>query len=96
MSVNRTMPTGLAHSKSGASGSAYVTYRRPQEAQRCVETVDGITWAGACTSETSLMTLSAAALKLRRGEQQPFIAAGIMQLNAHTLAANSPCSSAGG
>jgi len=54
VSVNRTMPTGLAHSKSGASGSAYVTYRRPQEAQRCVETVDGITWAGECVRLAAL------------------------------------------
>ena len=53
VSVNRTMPTGLAHTKSGASGSAYVTYRRPQDAQRCVETVDGVTWSGVQTARAS-------------------------------------------
>ncbi len=55
------MPTGLAHSKSGASGSAYVTYRRPQEAQRCVETVDGVTWAG----ESSLHSACLHSLMIR-------------------------------
>lgn len=45
--MNRSMPTGMAHAKGGASGSAYVTFRRSQEAQRCVETIDGIVWSGA-------------------------------------------------
>lgn len=56
VSVNRSMPPGVIGAKSGPSGSAYVTFRRPQDAQQCIENIDGAIWqgepspsAGSCT-----------------------------------------------
>jgi hypothetical protein len=45
VSVNRSTPVGAAQ-KSGPSGSAYVTFFRPEDALRCIESVDGAMWEG--------------------------------------------------
>jgi hypothetical protein len=46
VSVNRSMPVNAAAAKNGPSGSAYVTYFRPEDALRCIEAVDGQVWEG--------------------------------------------------
>jgi CCR4-NOT transcription complex subunit 4 len=45
VSVNRSTPFSQVQ-KNGPSGSAYVTYFRPEDALRCIEAVDGSTWEG--------------------------------------------------
>lgn len=45
VSVNRSMPVSAAQ-KNGPSGTAYVTYYRPEDALRCIESVDGQVWEG--------------------------------------------------
>ncbi len=45
VSVNRTTPFSQAQ-KNGLSGSAYITYLRPEDALRCIEAVDGVVWEG--------------------------------------------------
>lgn len=45
VSVNRNMPAAAAQ-KMGPSGSAYITYYRPEDALRCIEAVDGAVWEG--------------------------------------------------
>ncbi|WIA09608.1 hypothetical protein OEZ85_009000 [Tetradesmus obliquus] len=45
VSVNRSTPFSQVQ-KSGPSGSAYVTYYRPEDALRCIEAVDGSVWEG--------------------------------------------------
>jgi RNA recognition motif-containing protein len=45
VSVNRSMPVAAAQ-KGGPSGSAYVTFYRPEDALRCIEAVDGSVWDG--------------------------------------------------
>ena len=47
ISVSRAGPYGTAAAKNGPSGSAYITYRWPQDARRCIETVHGAVWEGA-------------------------------------------------
>jgi hypothetical protein len=69
VSVNRSMPPSVSGAKSGPSGSAYVTFRRPQDAQQCIETIDGATWRGAQagTDRPAVMdVLRCRALQLRR------------------------------
>lgn len=46
MSVNRMGPYGSAVSRNGPTGSAYITFKRPEDAKRCIEAVNGITWGG--------------------------------------------------
>lgn len=45
VSVNRSTPFSQVQ-KNGPSGSAYVTYYRPEDALRCIEAVDGAVWDG--------------------------------------------------
>lgn len=45
VSVNRSTPFSQVQ-KSGPSGSAYVTYYRPEDALRCIEAIDGSVWEG--------------------------------------------------
>lgn len=45
VSVNRSTPFSQVQ-KNGPSGSAYVTYYRPEDALRCIEAVDGAVWEG--------------------------------------------------
>jgi len=47
VSVNRSTPFSQVQ-RNGPTGSAYVTYCRPEDALRCIETVDGLTWDGGC------------------------------------------------
>jgi hypothetical protein len=42
-----------AAQKNGPSGSAYVTYYRPEDALRCIESVDGQVWEGKQHSKRS-------------------------------------------
>lgn len=46
MSVNRMGPYGSAVSRNGPTGSAYITFKRPEDAKRCIEAVNGVTWGG--------------------------------------------------
>ena len=46
MSVNRMGPYGSAASRNGPTGSAYITFKRPEDAKRCIEAVNGVTWGG--------------------------------------------------
>eukprot|EP00879_Flechtneria_rotunda_P009936 GHRR01010391.1.p1 GENE.GHRR01010391.1~~GHRR01010391.1.p1 ORF type:complete len:992 (+),score=591.69 GHRR01010391.1:638-3613(+) len=45
VSVNRSTPFSQVQ-KNGPSGSAYVTYYRPEDALRCIEAIDGSVWDG--------------------------------------------------
>lgn len=44
--VSRSASPGVPVSKGGPSGSAYVTFRRPEEAGECIAAIDGTTWHG--------------------------------------------------
>lgn len=46
MSVNRMGPYGSAVSRNGPTGSAYITFKRPEDAKRCIEAVNGAVWGG--------------------------------------------------
>ena len=55
MSVNRMGPYGSAVSRNGPTGSAYITFKRPEDAKRCIEAVNGVTWGGKqCASHKQL------------------------------------------
>jgi hypothetical protein len=45
ISVNRSTPVSQVQ-RNGPTGSAYVTYCRPDDALRCIEAVDGQLWDG--------------------------------------------------
>lgn len=45
ISVNRSTPFSQVQ-RNGPTGSAYVTYYRPEDALRCIEAVDGLQWDG--------------------------------------------------
>lgn len=45
ISVNRAPPPGTPKG-APPSGSAYVTYHRPEDAQRCIDMLDGAYWEG--------------------------------------------------
>ncbi len=47
ISCNRGGPYGAAALRNGPTGSAYVTFKRPEDARRCIEAVHGAVWAGA-------------------------------------------------
>ena len=46
MSVNRMGPYGSSVSRNGPTGSAYITFKRPEDAKRCIEAVNGAVWGG--------------------------------------------------
>eukprot|EP00887_Chlorella_sp_A99_P001407 scaffold8.g1407.t1 len=46
ISVNRSNQYASALARHGPTGSAYVTFRRPEDALRCIKVVDGAAWAG--------------------------------------------------
>ena len=46
MSVNRQGPYGSSAGRNGPTGSAYITFKRPEDATRCIEVVNGVTWGG--------------------------------------------------
>lgn len=46
MSVNRMGPYGSSASRNGPTGSAYITFKRPEDAKRCIEAVNGAVWGG--------------------------------------------------
>ena len=46
ISVNRSHQYASALAKHGPTGSAYVTFRRPEDALRCIKSLDGACWAG--------------------------------------------------
>ncbi|KAI8465613.1 MAG: RING/Ubox like zinc-binding domain-containing protein [Monoraphidium minutum] len=45
ISINRSTPFSQVQ-RNGPTGSAYVTYCRPEDALRCIEEVDGQSWDG--------------------------------------------------
>ncbi len=45
ISVNRSTPFSQVQ-RNGPTGSAYVTYCRPEDALRCIESVDSAAWDG--------------------------------------------------
>ena len=46
MSLNRMGPYGSSVSRHGPTGSAYITFKRPEDAKRCIEAVNGAVWGG--------------------------------------------------
>lgn len=46
MSVNRMGPYGSSVSRNGPTGSAYISFKRPEDAKRCIEAVNGAVWGG--------------------------------------------------
>lgn len=46
MSVNRAGPYGSSVAKNGPTGSVYITFKRPEDAKRCIEVVNGAVWGG--------------------------------------------------
>lgn len=48
MSVNRSGPYGSSVARNGPTGSAYITFKRPEDAKKCIEVVNGAVWGGTC------------------------------------------------
>lgn len=46
ISVSRSGPYGAAGAKNGPTGSAYVTYKKADDARKCIETIHGADWHG--------------------------------------------------
>ncbi|KAK9810707.1 hypothetical protein WJX73_000841 [Symbiochloris irregularis] len=46
ISVSRAGPYGAVSAKNGPTGSAYVTFLRPDDARRCIECTHGTDWEG--------------------------------------------------
>lgn len=46
ISVSRTGPYGALAAKNGPTGSAYITFRRNDDARRCIESIHGTYWEG--------------------------------------------------
>ena len=46
MSVNRSGPYGASASRNGPTGSAYITFKRQEDATKCIEAVNGVVWGG--------------------------------------------------
>lgn len=46
ISVNRSNQYASALAKHGPTGSAYVTFKRPEDALRCIKVLDGGLWKG--------------------------------------------------
>jgi len=47
ISVSRAGPYGAASAKNKPTGSAYITFRRNEDARRCIETMHNTQWDGA-------------------------------------------------
>jgi hypothetical protein len=46
ISVSRTGPYGSLAAKNGPTGSAYITFRRIEDARHCIESIHGTVWEG--------------------------------------------------
>jgi len=46
ISVSRTGPYGSLAAKNGPTGSAYITFKRVEDARRCIENIHGTVWEG--------------------------------------------------
>jgi hypothetical protein len=46
ISVSRSGPYGTPGVKNGPTGSAYITFKRDEDARKCIETTHGVDWQG--------------------------------------------------
>ena len=46
ISVSRTGPYGSSAAKNGPTGSAYITFKRMEDARRCIENIHSTVWEG--------------------------------------------------
>ena len=62
ISVSRTGPYGSSAAKNGPTGSAYITFKRMEDARRCIENIHSTVWEGGPRISAQELVLESLAL----------------------------------